>query len=423
MSRPARSLALGAYRAATGLAEPLAPVLLRRRARGGKEDPARIAERLGRPTAPRPAGPLAWLHAVSVGEAVSILPLARALRDRRPDLGVLVTSGTRTSAELLARRLPDGCRHQYAPVDGPRAVAGFLAHWRPDLGVFVESELWPNLILQARAAGVRLALLSARMTEASASGWSRLPAAAAELLGAFDLIMVQDQATCARLERLGAAPAGQLNLKLVAEPLPFDAQELARLRADIGPLPVVLAASTHPGEEALIARACRAAGVRAALVVAPRHPDRGGAIEAELKALGLSVAVRSRGETAGAADAYLADTLGELGLFFRLAQVTVMGGAFVPGVGGHNPLEPARLGCAIVTGPEVFNAADVYADMVAAGAAVMVAGEAELASELGALLTEPERARTLGASALAFAARQGAALDEALARLMPLLPA
>src|SRR5690606_31528971 len=157
----------------------------------------------------------------------SLLPLVQALRARRADLAILVTSGTRTSADLLAKRLPAGCLHQYAPVDGPDAVARFFAHWRPDLGVFVESELWPNLILGARRAGVRLALLSARMTEASARGWSRAPAAAPQLLGAFELILAQDGATAGRLERLGARPAGRLNLKLVGDPLPCDNAELA----------------------------------------------------------------------------------------------------------------------------------------------------------------------------------------------------
>ncbi|MDX9997365.1 MAG: 3-deoxy-D-manno-octulosonic acid transferase [Phenylobacterium sp.] len=418
-----RSLALGAYRAATGLAEPFAPALLNGRARKGKEDPDRIAERLGRPTAPRPPGPLAWLHAVSVGEAVSLLPLVQALRARRADLAILVTSGTRTSADLLAKRLPAGCLHQYAPVDGPGAVARFLAHWRPDLGVFVESELWPNLILGARRAGVRLALLSARMTEASARGWSRAPTAAAQLLGAFELILAQDAATAGRLERLGARPAGRLNLKLVGDPLPCDDAELARLRGELASRPVVLAASTHPGEEALIVRAWKAAGSPGLLIVAPRHPDRSAAVEAELKALGPRVSVRSRGEPAARAEAYLADTLGELGLFFRLARIVVMGGAFVPGIGGHNPLEPARLGCAIVTGPEVFNAADVYAEMAEAGAVVTARDEAGLAAVLRDLIADPARTEALGDAALAYAARQGAALDEALARLEPLLPA
>jgi 3-deoxy-D-manno-octulosonic-acid transferase len=308
-------------------------------------------------------------------------------------------------------------------VDGPAAVRRFLAHWRPDLGIFVESELWPNLILQADSAGVRLALLSARMTEASARGWSRAPAAAAELLGAFELVLAQDEATCARLKRLGAVPAGRLNLKLVGEPLPCDPDELAGLQAELRGRPVVLAASTHPGEDGRIARAWRAAGASGLLIVAPRHPERSAGVAAELKALGLRVAVRSRGESPADADAYIADTLGELGLFFRLAGLTVMGGGFVTGIGGHNPLEPARLGCAIVSGPEVFNAADVYAEMTQAGAVAMVRDEAELANTLRDLLADPERTRALGRAALAFTERQGAALDDALARLAPLLPA
>ena len=170
MSGSLRPLPLALYAAATGLMAPFAPALLRARARRGKEDPARLGERLGRPTAARPAGPLVWLHGVSVGETQSLLPLVAALRERRPDALVLVTSGTVTAAGLLAQRLPAGAIHQFAPVDAPGAVAGFLDHWRPDLAVFVESEIWPNLVLAARARGVRLALVSARMTEASARG-------------------------------------------------------------------------------------------------------------------------------------------------------------------------------------------------------------------------------------------------------------
>ncbi|MDD3837017.1 MAG: 3-deoxy-D-manno-octulosonic acid transferase, partial [Phenylobacterium sp.] len=207
------------------------------------------------------------------------------------------------------------------------------------------------------------------------------------------------------------------------DPLPCDDAELARLRGELASRPVVLAASTHPGEEALIVRAWMAAGSPGLLIVAPRHPDRSAAVEAELKALGPRVSVRSRGEPAARAEAYLADTLGELGLFFRLARIVVMGGAFVPGIGGHNPLEPARLGCAIVTGPEVFNAADVYAEMAEAGAVVTARDEAGLAAVLRDLIADPARTEALGDAALAYAARQGAALDEALARLEPLLPA
>ncbi|MFN9849751.1 MAG: 3-deoxy-D-manno-octulosonic acid transferase [Alphaproteobacteria bacterium] len=223
-------LPLVLYSAAMAAFEPLAPSLLRARARRGKEDPGRISERLGRAGLSRPEGALIWLHGVSVGETTSLLPLVAALRARRPDLTILVTCGTTTAAALLAQRLPEGVIHQFAPVDGPGAVRRFLDHWRPNAAVFVESELWPNLILAAKARGVRLALLSARMTAASANGWSQWPASARALVSAFDLIMPQDAATDERLNRLGGTTGPGLNLKLVGEPLPADMAELDRLR-------------------------------------------------------------------------------------------------------------------------------------------------------------------------------------------------
>jgi 3-deoxy-D-manno-octulosonic-acid transferase len=415
-----RPLSLALYAAATGLAEPLAPGILRRRAGRGKEDPARVGERLGRASRPRPPGPLVWLHGVSVGESLSLLPLAEALA--RPGLTLLVTSGTRTSAELLAKRLPAGAIHQYAPVDAPGAVRRFLDHWRPDVGIQVESELWPNLILGAKARGAKLALVSARMTQASADGWARAPGAARALLTAFDLVLPQDAETQARLQNLGAATGPRLNLKNLGSPLPADPVELERLRAAIGDRKVILAASTHPGEEEIIARA--AAGAGALLIVAPRHPDRGEAVAAQLRQMGLAVARRAVGEPLTAATtAYVADTLGEMGLLFRICDVAVMGGSFVPGVGGHNPLEPARLGVPILTGPDVFNAAATYDEMFERVAAIRCADEAALTRDLRGLLGEPLIAPRIGDAALAYAERQGAALGEALALLKPLLPA
>lgn len=411
------TLPLALYGAATGLLEPFAPAILRGRAGRGKEDPARIGERMGRPGAARPEGPLVWLHGVSVGETMSLLPLVAALRARRPDLRLLVTSGTVTASALLRQRLPEGVIHQFAPIDAPGAVRRFLDHWRPSLAVFVESELWPNLILAAKARGARLALLSARMTEASANRWARWPASARALLGAFDLILPQDQATETRLRRLGAAPGPRLNLKAVGEPLGADEAELGRLRAAVAGRRVVLAASTHPGEEAIVARAFRDAAVDALLIVAPRHPDRGPEIARELGATR-----RAAGEPMSG-PIHVADTLGELGLFFRLADVVVMGGSFVPEVGGHNPLEPARIGRPIVTGPHAFNAADVYAALFAEVAALEAADAEGLARHLRGLLEHPRIARRMGEAALGFANRQGAALDEAMALLEPLLAA
>jgi 3-deoxy-D-manno-octulosonic-acid transferase len=419
-----RTVPLAIYAAATGLFEPLAPTLLARRAKAGKEDPQRISERLGRPAMPRPGGPLVWLHGVSVGESLSLLPLIVALKAARPGLNLLVTSGTVTSAEVLARRLPKGVIHQFMPVDAPGAAARFLDHWRPGAALFVESELWPNLIAAAGARGVKLALLSARMTQGSADGWARAPATARALLRAFDLVLPQDAATETRLRGLGATTGGHLNLKLVGAAPPVDAALVAALRAD--GRRIVLAASTHPGEEPPIAQAFRTAtaGTPALLIVAPRHPDRGPAVAGELQDLGFTVARRAAGEAlTPATTAYVADTLGELGAFYAAADAVVLGGSFVEDVGGHNPLEAARLGCAIVTGPHVFNAREIYAEMFALAAAIEAPEAAALARHIAGLLANPTIARRIGEAAQDFAGRQGAALTAAMALIEPLLPA
>jgi 3-deoxy-D-manno-octulosonic-acid transferase len=275
---------------------------------------------------------------------------------------------------------------------------------------------------------VRLALVSARMTEASLSGWRRTPASARALLSAFDLVLPQDRASEARFTALGARTGPLLNLKLVGEPLPCDDAELDRLRAAVAGRRVILAVSTHPGEEALIAaafaRATAEAATPALLIVAPRHPGRGEAVAAELGDGGGPAPRRGLGQ-AIAADTriYVADTLGELGLFLRLADVAVMGGAFLDGVGGHNPLEPARLGVPVVTGPHAFNAREVYGEMFAEAAALEAADGEALARHLAGLLAYPHMARRMGDAALAYAGRQGLALRQAMDLLMPLAPA
>ena len=427
MSPVPRTLPLALYVAATGLLEPLAPGLLHRRARAGKEDAGRFAERLGRSATPRPDGPLIWLHGVSVGESLSLLPLIAAIQARRSDLNILVTSRTVTSAQVLAGRLPVGVIHQFAPVDAPGAAARFLDHWRPGAALFVESELWPNLIVAAKARGIRLALLSARITEASARGWARAPATARALLGAFGLILPQDVVTADRVARLGGAVGPHLNLKLVGDAPPVDAATVQALRSGLAGRKALLAASTHLGEERLIAEAFRAAtkdGPPAVLIVAPRHPDRGPDVATELAAAGFTVARRAAGEPlAAATTAYVADTLGELGAFYRVADAVVMGGSFVPGVGGHNPLEAARLEVAIVTGPHVLNAREIYAEMFASAAAIEAADTAALARHIHGLLTNPAIAQRIGEAAGAFAGRQGAALATVMTLIEPLLPA
>jgi 3-deoxy-D-manno-octulosonic-acid transferase len=406
------------------LAEPLAPWLLQRRARRGKEDPARLAERLGRASAPRPTGPLVWIHAVSVGESLSHLPLVARLRGARPDLNLLVTSGTRTSAELLVQRLPKGVIHQFAPVDAPAAVRRFLDHWRPDLGVFIESELWPNLLHAAHVRGTKLALLGARVSARSASGWTRAPAAAGALLGLFDLIYAQDLETRAFIESQRAHVDGQLDLKRLAEPLPADPAALAELEHQLAGRRVLLAASTHPGEEALIAEAAAGIEPRPLLIVVPRHPERGAEVASTLAAQGLIVSRRSQGQSPGPeVQAYVADTLGELGLFYRLADIVVLGGSFLEGLSGHNPLEPARLGAAVISGPRHEAFAEVYGELIEKQAVLIAQDPAELAGAIGSLITGPKLAKALGRRAEAAAEAGREALDAPWARLQKLLPA
>lgn len=422
------TLPLVAYRLLTRLLEPLAPRILDARVKQGKEDAVRVDERLGVSGLARPDGDLVWLHGVSVGETLSLLPVVERFVKARPDLSVLVTSGTMTSADLLAQRLPPGVIHQFAPVDGPHAVASFLDHWRPSLGVFVESELWPNLILAAQARKIPLALVSARITEKTAEGWSRIPASVRRLLDAFALIMPQDDTSAARLRSLGAQVDGQVNLKLSGAPLPHDTAAFTALSAAIGDRPVIVAASTHEGEEIAIVRALDRLAERLCLVIVPRHPARGSEIATTLTRDGYRFALRSRGAAPnGETDIYVADTLGELGLFLRLADVVVMGGSFGSVLGrepwgGHNPLEPARLAKPAVTGPDAANWGAVTADLVAADGLAVVGTPGDLPGVIAPLLAEPSAARAMGERGRRAAAEVGAGLDRLWEALQPLLP-
>ena len=420
------SAALSLYRAVTGLMEPFAAGALRRRAARGKEDAARLGERLGRASRPRPDGPLVWLHGVSVGETTSLLPLVDRLRAARPDAVVLVTSGTVTSAEILSRRLPPGVIHQFAPVDAPGAVARFLDHWRPDLGVFVESELWPNLIAGAKDAGARLALVSARITEKTARGWSKLPGAAADLLSRFDLVLAQDDETEARLARLGRGSDGRLNLKYAGDPLPYDKPALAALQREAGGRPVLLAASTHPGEDGLVLETYQAldaeARGRPMLVIAPRHPERGADVAELARSMGFTAGRAGEGDAfSRQCDVYVADRLGELGLWFRLATGAFLGGSLLPGIGGHNPLEAVQVGTPVISGRHVDNWVGVYGDLEAAGLARMLAGPGDLTVAWEALLDAAEPRKAVETEARAILDRRRREFDEAVQRLGALL--
>ncbi len=391
------------WRGVATLAAPLLRAHLRRRVARGKEEAARLPEREGFGAA-RPDGPLIWIHAASVGETQSALTLIAALTAARPDATVLLTTGTVTAARLLAARAPARVIHRYAPLDVPGWVARFLDGWRPDLGVFVESELWPTLIEAAAARGVPLALVNARMSARSARLWRASGAAGQRLVGRFSLIAAQGEADAARYAALGAVPLAWGNLKHAAPPLPADAAELAALRAAIGARPAWIAASTHPGEEAAALAAHRALAPRLPgllTILAPRHPDR--AAEVAALAAGLPVARRSLGEAPGAGTAVLLfDTIGELGLAYRLAQVAFVGGSLVPR-GGQNPVEPVRLGLPVLTGPLHANFAETVAALRDAGALRILPDADALAGALSAMLTDTPMRDAMAGAGLAWA--------------------
>ena len=380
------------YRCASLLAAPVIDAWLAHRRRRGKEDHARFGERLGRPGLARPEGRLVWMHAASVGESVSLLPLVARLRETFPGVGVLVTSGTVTSARLLRERLPAGALHQFVPVDRPSAVRRFAVHWRPDLAIWVESELWPNLILETAGRGTPMLLVNARMSGRSAARWRRAPHLSRPLLASFAGVLAQTEADAARFRALGAERVVvRGNLKNDAPPLPADEPQVAALRQAVAGRPCWAAASTHEGEEETVAEALSA--LRRTVpdlltILAPRHPERGTAVADLLRLRGLATARRSADAAIAPATAvYLVDTLGELGLVYRLADIAFVGGSLAPH-GGHNPLEPARLDCALLAGPHTENFAEAYAALEGAGALVRVADAAALAGAVGTLLED-----------------------------------
>ncbi len=418
---PGTPLSLRLYRLATALAEPLAPMLLNARAQRGKEDPARIGERLGHASAPRPDGPLVWLHGASVGESLSLLPLIERLRAGRPDLAVLVTSGTIASAELIARRAPEGVVHQYAPIDAPGVVERFLDHWRPNLAVFVESEVWPNLLLSAKARGAKLALVSARLSEASIAGWAKRPEAARALFRGFDLVLAQNDAIAEGLRSLGARDHGRLNLKLAGAPLSVDQIALAELRAVAGDRPVLLAASTHPGEDEIVLGAFQKISGYALLVIVPRHIARAADIRDAAQARGFETALRTE-QPFGEAHVYIADTLGEMGLWFSLAATALVGGSLLRGPGGHNPVEPAQLGCPIITGPHVENWLEIYASLIGASAAVVATDALDLTAAFTEALLRPAAAQERAERARGIVSGGETGLDAVAQALLKLIP-
>ena len=411
------------YRDITYAGAPFIKALLQRRLSAGKEDLDRFAERKGIASVPRPDGKLISLHAASVGESQSSLALIEKLLSEQPDLHVLQTTGTLTSARLMQDRLPERSFHQFAPIDRLPWVRRFLDHWQPDMALWMESELWPNLVLEARHRKIPSVLVNARMSNRSFRRWRQFSRTARHLLQSFSLSLAQTEEQASFLRQLGADPVMYLgNLKFSARPLPVEETAWNTLAAAVAGRPVWLAASTHPGEEEI------AATVHARLtenwpnlltIIVPRHPTRGGQIALDLRTRGFSVTQRSC-DGNSLADIYIGDTLGELGLFYRLSKITFIGGSMAHH-GGHNPLEAAQLDCAMVLGPDTGNFAAVTRELLEANGARQASTTDEIGDSVSALMHNGTERDLMAAAAADIAIRNADAVErihDEISRLM-----
>ena len=411
------------YRLVGVVMRPAVPFLLSSRVARGKEDPQRTTERYGRASVERPPGRLAWVHAASVGETNAVLPLIEKLTAL--GLAVLLTTTTVTSAAVAAKRLPPGALHQFAPLDLAPFVSRFLGYWRPEFAIFVESEIWPTMVRKLGENEVPLIVVNARLSERSFRGWQRFAGFAHTVFGGIRLCLARSAEDADHFRRLGA-PDVRLtgNIKFDVPPPSADAGAIERLKSAIGTRPVWVVASTHEGEEEIIADAhkrLRETRPDLLTILAPRHPERGDAIRAMLAARGLTVAQRSRGNPLlREIDIYLADTLGEYGLLFRIAPIAFLGGSLIPH-GGQNPIEPTRLDALVLHGPHVHNFTDVYATLDQATAPTAITDAESLASVVGALLDDPQTVASRAVAARTALAEFTGALDRTMTAIAPFL--
>jgi 3-deoxy-D-manno-octulosonic-acid transferase len=416
-------MTLRLYQKLSSAVVPLAPALIKRRLIQGKEDPARVGERRGRSRDVRPDGPLVWIHGASVGEVLAAAGLIERLRAQ--NFRILLTSGTVTSAAIVAKRFPSDIIHQYVPYDSPRYVARFLDHWQPSLALFIESDLWPNIILASAARRLPMVLINGRMSHRSFPRWRRVSGTISALLGRFDVCLAQSRLDAERFAALGSPSVITTgNLKLDVPAPPADPVRLERLMSVTRGRPIIVAASTHPGEEEILLEVHKILSgyFRSLLsVIVPRHPNRGEAVAHMIADSGLNASLRSREELPTAAtDIYVADTMGELGLFYRMAPVVFMGGSLVEH-GGQNPIEAVKLGASVVHGPHVFNFTDVYEALDSAGGARKAETMEALVKHLGQLLSDQRARDATSGAAARVVSELGGALDRTLAALEPYL--
>lgn len=414
------------YRCATRFLRPFFDRMLQKRLARGKEDKARLSERRGQPGLPRPTGKLVWIHGASVGESLSALPLIDRILAADQHCHVLLTTGTVTSARLMGQRLPDRAIHQYIPLDHPDWVQNFMRHWQPEAVIWLESDFWPNMLREIRDLKIPAVLINARMSERSFSRWRWLgKGMIGEILSSFDFCLAQNEFEQQRLQAFGHKKVYVSdNLKYAAQPLPVDKEAAKALTTGIGKRPVWQYISTHPGEEEIaftLHQHLKADIPELLTVIVPRHPDRGAEIATLAMNKGLNLARRSQDMPVTAdSDIYLADTMGELGVFSATIPLVVMGGSFVPH-GGHNPVEPAQFSCMVIYGPHMFNFKTICADFEAVNAALPVENEQALQDTLKTMLQNPAQMEPYRAAALKLTRNKSGAIDTLWSYLYPWL--
>ncbi len=376
----------------------LYPLVIRRyikkRQQNGKEDIKRFNDRIGKPKMKRPDGKLIWFHGASVGESLSMLPLINKLLENYPDAHIMVTTGTVTSAEVMGKRLPERAFHQYIPIDNPKFVSRFIKHWHPDLVLWFESDLWPALLSGIKRKNIPLILVNGRISNKSFKRWQQFDFISKELLGCFTYCLGQSEEDAYRLRVLGAKDSMCLgNLKYAGINPPVDAEKKAEIMEQIEGRPLWAVSSTHNDEELKIGKFLKRVIEKVPgliTIIAPRHPNRGPEIQEQLNELGLKTAMRSKGEKISkTTDVYIADTIGEVGIWYDMAPIVFIGGSLIPH-GGQNFMEPSRFRDAVLVGPHMHNFTDAMNRAKKADAVIQVNDVVELEEALLQLLTNKD---------------------------------
>lgn len=391
MSEKWARLALGTYRWAGAIIFPVVGAYVAFRASKGKEERGRQGERYGVASVARPSGPLVWVHAASVGETSAVTPLVEAIVEM--GIHVVLTTGTVTSAKMVQDRLGDRVIHQYVPLDLKPAVDRFLTHWQPDLAVICESEIWPMTILELGTRRVPQVLVNGRLSDRSFAAWNKRASIAEALFENLAHVVAQSDIDGERFRTLGARPVTVSgNLKVDTAVPPVDKSQLAALQEMIGPRKTWAAISTHQGEEEIVAQVHQMLKARhrdLLTILVPRHPDRAAEVAALIETMGMKVALRSRNDPIEAdTDIFMGDTIGDMGLYLRMAEIAFVGRSLTA-QGGQNPLEPAMLKSAILSGRNVQNFRDSYQRLIKNGAAKLVRDKDMLAGAVNYLFNNP----------------------------------